>query len=435
MSDSEPDYKSRLNSLNKLTIVSGAKSQVQDAQGNLKRKYARRNIRIPNNKSEKLADTFGTPLKASKIKSGDFTDNMKWNVYKTDVEPKLMNRMVENDDENMKRIVEAALADENIQKAEIKTVDQAILDRQRENQMRRANMKAKQVEYLSSKNDEVERLTQETIKNTIESKINALTPTDPKYDKKVEKIQNSAIQQAVILRKYYSKQFVKQVKAKNIADEQAKKAQRDANILAEKQERAAERASIRDATRAKRAAQKAEEDAKKAEKAARQAAREQAEKDAKVAKIAEKDKLRQERINTEKAQQSEIQAKRAAAKAKYDAKVAKRQASAAKKEAIEKAKPGAATLIQNAFRSKKARDALTTQKQKAEKYNEFLGEREVMKSELKSKAANLRASYGENLFPRAKVGRPPGSTNKSKQRTGAKTVIRGMVAKGKKPTP
>ena len=126
------------------------------------------------------------------------------------------------------------------------------------------------------------------------------------------------------------------------------------------------------------------------------------------------------------AAQAEKQTKRAKTIDDYNIRVAKR-------EAIKRAQPPAANLIQNAIRNSKARKAFASQKNTAVKYNEFLGLRDEVKTNYKSKAGNLTAKFGEALFPKAKVGRPAGSTKKIKQRTGAKTVLRDMVAKGKVP--
>jgi len=424
MSESEPDYKSRLNPLNKLTIVSGAKSQIKDAQGNTKRKYSRTNIRIKNSKSEKLADTFGTPLSTDKIKSGDFSDNMKWNVYKTDIEPQLMNRMVENDDESMQRVVEAALVDDNIHKAEIKNVDQATLDRQRANRMYKAHVQAKQIGYLSEKNNEIERRTEEALKQQLETQILALNTADPLYEQKVERIKRRFNNRIDLARKHFSQQVVQDVvdlvKNKNIAEFQAKKAQRTA-------ERDAEKA----AKKADKDAKKSERDAEKAKIKAEKAAKQQAQVDAKAAKLQAKTEANAKYTDKLIARGDAKRAQRAEAKAKYDARVAKREAKQQAEEAKKQAQPAAAVLLQNALRNSKARKELASRKQTAEKYNEFLGEREEQKKNLKAKSANLTARYGEALFPRAKVGRPPGSKNT--KRTGQSSVLRGMVAKGKKP--
>jgi len=424
MSESEPDYKSRFNPLNKLTIVSGAKSQIKDAQGNTKRKYSRTNIRIKNSKSEKLADTFGTPLSTDKIKSGDFSDNMKWNVYKTDIEPQLMNRMVENDDESIQRIVEAALNDDNINQAEIVSVDQATLDRQRERSMREANRKANKIQFNAERNDETERLTDEFFQKELEAQISGLDPNNPRYEKQVESLKrimkNRIQRQRKTVYQNIYQQITDTMKNKNITEAQSKKALR----TAETAQRTAERLAEKAATKAERTAEKQRiYDEKQA--------KQQAQVDAKAAKIAKRKEQAKAKQNNQMAAQTEKQAKRADAKAKYDARVAKREAKQQAEEARKQAQPAAAVLLQNALRNSRARKELASRKQTAEKYNEFLGEREEQKKNLKAKSANLTARYGEALFPRAKVGRPPGSKNT--KRTGQSSVLRGMVAKGKKP--
>lgn len=433
--DNEPDYKSRFNSLNKLTIVSGAKSQVRDAQGNLKRKYARTNIKIPNNKQAKLADTFGTPLSVDKIKSGDFSDNMKWNIYKTDVEPQLMNRMVENDDENLQKIVEAALVDENVHKAEL-TVDQATLDRQREMSMKKAHEEARKAEKLvkyaeklrkrnqkrEEQKEKIAKEVEEFFVRQLDDDLSKLAPHKghPEYDRAVQ----LAYKKNQRIRERETKKNLEAMtdyfKENTRIDLDLIKA--DAKDLREKKgaEKRAEKKAKRDETAARKAAFKAEV---KAEKAAKQ----QAQIDAKAAKKAEIAAFKAERKAKQLAQQAEKQAERAAfkaeqakAKAKYDARVAKRAS-----------KPEKATTIQNAFRNHKARAELNKKKEIANKHNEFLEARETMKKELKAKSASLTAKYGEGLFPKSKVGRPAGSKNRP--RSGGRTVLRGMIPKGKNP--
>ena len=228
MSDSD-DYKRRLNPLNKLTIVSGPKSQVKDAQGNVKRKYTRTNVKIQNNPSAKMEDTFGTPLSIDKIKSGDFTSQMNWNIYKSDVEPKLMTRMTDEDDENMKQIVEAALMDDNIHHAEIITMDQATMDRARNKSMYEAHKKAIEVDKRAAQGHEriirEQNLPKKLVKleNDYELALGHLNPGDTDFEAKQLALTNAlTLAKAKTIKKLQD--FIKKQETDNIKyDDKQKK--------------------------------------------------------------------------------------------------------------------------------------------------------------------------------------------------------------------
>ena len=375
------DFKQRLNPINALTTLIANKSQITDKNGKIKKKYQRTNIKLPKNKKEKVSDLFGSPLSFQSNKQGDLTPNMKWNIYKSKIEPILQDKFVPVDEENIKKIIESTLHEEAYIAPEIIATDQAYLDRKAKQRMKVAHIKEKEIEHLSN----ISNIRDEGIRMGL---------TQKEIDKQIKIYRRDKKRNGEVLA------FAKQV----------------------------ERQKERDEAKAKKTAKNMAKAKLKADEKAQKVAKQQEQIDDKAERIAKKAQEKLDRTDKQKAEQSAKQAERADKKAKkiaetqaYQKREAKRQADAIAKDAQAKAdfrankikETEAVNKIARNFKRYRLKEGLKQFPNKAiDLHTQLPFEVKTTEHHLHSIHENLKKTKAGKRFPemfKRPVGRPKGS--------------------------
>ena len=369
--------KQRINPINALTTLIANKSQITDKNGKIKKKYQRTNIKLPKNKKEKVSDLFGNPLSFQSNKQGDLTPNMKWNIYKSKIEPILQDKFVPVDEENIKKIIESTLHEEAYIAPEIIATDQAYLDRKAKQRMKVAHIKEKEIEHLSN----ISNIRDEGMRMGL---------TQKEIDKQIKIYRRDKKRNGEVLA------FAKQV----------------------------ERQKERDEAKAKKTAEKMAKAKLKADEKAQKVAKQQQQIDDKAEKIAKKAQENLDRTYKQQAEQSAKQAERADKKAKklaetqaYQKRVVKRQSDAAQAKADLRAnkikQTEAVNKIARNFKRYRLKEGLKQFSDKAiDLHTQLPFEVKTTAHHLHSIHENLKKTKAGKRFPemfKRPVGRPKGS--------------------------